>query len=121
MPVCSISPSCAQRHRAHKIRCGRDPPYLPRAARSDPLWLLIHESNPAAANRFLQRIEARIEILRRFPEAGQRRRDIAPDARVLVEPPYLILYRLIPEGVQIVRVLHGARRIGRAMFLAGLE
>jgi plasmid stabilization system protein ParE len=56
------------------------------------LWLLVREADPAAA-----------------------------DARVLVESPYLILYRLIPEGVQIVRVLHGARRIGRVMFLAGLE
>ncbi|MGH7037767.1 MAG: type II toxin-antitoxin system RelE/ParE family toxin [Stellaceae bacterium] len=85
------------------------------------LWLLIHEANPAAADRHLQRIEARIEILKHFPEAGQRRRDIAPDARVLVEPPYLILYRLIPGGVQIVRVLHGAKRISRAVFLAGFE
>ena len=85
------------------------------------LWLLVRKADPAAADRLLQRIEARIEILRRFPEAGQRRRGIAPDARVLIEPPYLILYRLIPEGVQIVRVLHGARRIGRPMFLAGLE
>jgi toxin ParE1/3/4 len=85
------------------------------------LWLLVREADPAAANRLLQRIEARIEILRRFPQAGRHRREIAPDARVLVESPYLILYRLIPEGVQIVRVLHGARRIGRTMFLAGFE
>ncbi len=85
------------------------------------LWLLVREADPAAADRLLQRIEARIEILGRFPEASRRQREIAPDARVLVESPYLILYRLILEGVQIVRVLHGARPIGRVMFLAGLE
>jgi plasmid stabilization system protein ParE len=33
----------------------------------------------------------------------------------------LILYRLIPEGVQIVRVLHGARDIDHALYLEGIE
>ena len=40
---------------------------------------------------------------------------------MLVEPPYVILYRVIPTGVEIVRVLHGARRIIRGLFAAGLE
>jgi plasmid stabilization system protein ParE len=40
---------------------------------------------------------------------------------MLVEPPYLILYRVIADGVQIVRVLHGARDIDSALFAAGLE
>ena len=56
-----------------------------------------------------------------FAEAGRARPDIAPDARVLVERPYLILYRLVPGGVQVVRVLHGARRIDRPLFSEGVE
>ena len=43
------------------------------------------------------------------------------DARVLVEPPYLILYRIVPVGPQIVRVLHGARHIDAALFGEGME
>jgi plasmid stabilization system protein ParE len=40
---------------------------------------------------------------------------------MLVERPYLILYRVIPDGVQIVRVLHGARDIDSALFMEGIE
>jgi len=39
---------------------------------------------------------------------------------MLGERPYLILYRVLPEGVQIVRVLHGARHIDRAVFEEGI-
>jgi toxin ParE1/3/4 len=85
------------------------------------LWLHMREKCPAAADRFLQRIEARLDILRHSPKAGARRPDLARDARMLVAPPYLILYRILPEGVQIVRVVHGARRLGRALFRAGFR
>ena len=62
-----------------------------------------------------------LKYLRRFPASGPLRPDIAPEARALVELPYLILYRIIPEGVQIVRVLHGARNIDITLFIQGME
>jgi hypothetical protein len=34
---------------------------------------------------------------------------------------HLLLYRIIPEGVQIIRVLHGARNIDISLFTQGLE
>lgn len=77
--------------------------------------------NLAAADRVYDRLEARVKILERFPEAGVARPDIAKDARVLVESPYLILYRLVPGGTQIVRVLHGAREIDDSSFNEGIE
>jgi plasmid stabilization system protein ParE len=40
---------------------------------------------------------------------------------VLVERPFLILYRLTPNGSQIVRVLHGARRVDSTLFGEGVE
>ena len=40
---------------------------------------------------------------------------------MLVEGSYLILYRIRPNDVQIVRVLHGARNINHALFAEGLE
>jgi toxin ParE1/3/4 len=85
------------------------------------IWIEISEVNPAAADDLYNRLEARMEILRRFPESGPVRPDIAPEARALVELPYLILYRIIPQGVQIVRVLHGARKIDGTLFTQGLE
>jgi len=83
------------------------------------IWLEVSKVNPTAADELYHRLEARVEILRRFPQSGRARLDIAPDARALVELPYLILYRIIPDGVQVVRVLHGARHIDRALFTQG--
>jgi toxin ParE1/3/4 len=83
------------------------------------LWENIAAVNPAAADRTFKRLEARIRILQTFPEAGPSRAEIAPEARVLIERPYLILYRLVGEDVEIVRVLHAARRITARMFESG--
>lgn len=85
------------------------------------IWLELAADNPEAADEVYRRLEARVGILRRFPDAGPLRPAIAPDARVLIEPPYLILYRVIPDGVEIVRVPHGARNIDSALFLEGIE
>ena len=85
------------------------------------IWLDIAADDPAAADRLYDRLEARLRVLETFAEAGRTRHDIDPAARMLVEPPYLILYRLIPEGVQIVRVLHGARSIDALLFSEGME
>lgn len=74
-----------------------------------------------AADRVYDRLEDRVAILARFPKAGMARPDIAAEARSLSEPPYLILYQETSSGVQIVRVLHGARRIDMTAFLAGVE
>jgi toxin ParE1/3/4 len=85
------------------------------------IWLEVAALNPAAARKLYNRLEARVEILKRFPEAGRLRPDINANARVLVERPYLILYRIIAGGVQIVRVLHGARNIDSELFTEGIE
>ena len=85
------------------------------------IWLELHSINPGAADNLYKRLEARVEILKRFPEAGRLRPDIDSTARVLIEPPYLILYRVVPNAVQIVRVLHGAREIDRYLFKKGIE
>jgi toxin ParE1/3/4 len=92
-------------------------------ARADLLaiWLDVAVEDAAAADRLFDRLEARVRILETFAEAGRSRPDIAPDARVLVERPYLILYRLVPGGVQVVRVLHGARHVDGLLFAAGME
>jgi toxin ParE1/3/4 len=92
-------------------------------ARADliQIWVDVALDSQAAADRVYDRLEARVKILERFPEAGMARPDIAKDARILVESPYLILYRLVSEGVQIVRVLHGARDIDDSLFSEGIE
>lgn len=92
-------------------------------ARDDLLeiWEGVAAHDPAAADRLYDRLAARLRILDDFVEAGVARPDIAPEARMLVERPYVILYRVPPDGIQIVRVLHGARHSRDTLFIEGTE
>ena len=85
------------------------------------IWPRIAATDPAAADRVFDHIKARTEILKRFTEAGPLWPEIASEARVLTESPYLILYRIVRDDVQIVRVLHGARHIDEVTFATGID
>jgi toxin ParE1/3/4 len=92
-------------------------------ARADLLdiWLTIAIDNPQAADRVYERLERRMATLAQFPLIGVAQPAIASNARMLVERPYLILYQVTSDGVQIVRVLHGARDVDATLFAAGIE
>ena len=81
------------------------------AADLDDIWLHVARDNSAAADRLIDRIVARCRQLEKHPELGIARPEIAPEARALTLGDYLILYRVRDEGVEIVRVIHGARRL----------
>jgi toxin ParE1/3/4 len=68
-------------------------------ARTDLLdiYVLIGLEQPAAAERYFDRIEAKAELLRSQPRMGVRRPDVRPSVRMLVEAPYLLLYRTDPD------------------------
>jgi len=73
------------------------------------IWLHIAEHDLSAADRFFDRVERRCGTLARRPRLGTARPEIAADARSLVEGRYLILYRIVGQIIEIVRVVHGAR------------
>jgi toxin ParE1/3/4 len=83
-------------------------------ARSDlvEIYVEIGLRQPIAAERYLDRIEARAAQLALHPRMGPRRAEIRPSMRVLVEAPFLILYETVPDSdeapvqrVQIIRVV----------------
>jgi toxin ParE1/3/4 len=73
------------------------------------IWLYIAQENPKAADRVLVDIEECFKTLADNPLMGRLRPDIAQDLRYFMAGKYLILYRAMPFGVQIVRAIHGAR------------
>lgn len=75
------------------------------------IWSYIAVDNISAADRVLDAIEARWDNLARHPHSGVARDDIAPGIRHLVSGEYLTLYRLSGSTIEIVRVLHGRRKI----------
>jgi toxin ParE1/3/4 len=50
-------------------------------------------------------------LLAANPRLGPARPDTAPDCRHFPVGRYLILYRLIPHGIEAVRVVQGSRRL----------
>jgi toxin ParE1/3/4 len=73
------------------------------------IWLWIAADSPSAADRLLARIDSTCRRLAEHPRLGPARPDIAADARAFVVGRYLVLYRLTDNGIEIVRVVHGAR------------
>lgn len=66
--------------------------------------------NPRAAACLIDEIDDGVRALLAFPRLGRPGR--RPDTRELVisGTPYIVAYRLRDRDVQILRVLHGARR-----------
>src|SRR5436309_6789147 len=70
----------------------------------------IAEQNPRAAAKVAQAILTGVEGLQRFPGIGRAGR--VPDTRELVisGTPYIVPYRVIGQRLDIIAVIHGARR-----------
>ena len=86
----------------------------------EDIWLTIAADDPSTAMRIVRAIGAKIDSLAEHPRLGPRRPDIRPAVRMLVEGPYLILFKTRPdtnEGpvdeVEIVRVVDGRRDLTR--------
>ena len=82
-----------------------------RAAR-DLILAWIAKDNPRAAVATVDRIEVRLERLAGtgLPHSGRPGRIAC--TRELVEPPYVIVYRVFEDRdeVHVLSILHGARR-----------
>jgi toxin ParE1/3/4 len=85
----------------------------------DEIAEYIRQRSPRAALRFVDAAEATFERLAGMPDMGTR---YEPEGMASVAelrhfpisqfPTYLVFYRPLPEGIAVVRVLHGARDIG---------
>jgi toxin ParE1/3/4 len=73
--------------------------------------LHIAKQNPEAADRWLDLIDEKCRALSRMPEMGRKRFDLASGLRSLAVNNYVIFYRPVSGGIQVIRVLHGARDI----------
>lgn len=86
----------------------------------DDIWdyIAIEQDNPAAAERIVEGILARINLLSSFPESGTPLSSIYPlrsDYRFVICDNYLAFYRF-HQKVYIDRVLHGKRDYLQILF-----
>ena len=75
------------------------------------IFLYIHRDNPSAAEKLVRAVNAKCELLAHNPRIGRARPELKPDLRSFPYGAYLILYRPIDDGVEIVRVVHAARNL----------
>jgi toxin ParE1/3/4 len=75
----------------------------------------IAADNAQAARRLMAKILRSCERLHAQPQSGRLRPEIAPNVRSFPIEKYLISYRAARGGVEVLRVLHGARDISALM------
>lgn len=75
----------------------------------DDIWSYIALDNTEAADRFLVAILSRFPKLAAMAQMGRSREELSANLRSFSVGQYVIFYRPIENGVEITRVLHGAR------------
>lgn len=75
------------------------------------IGLYIARDNPAAADALLVEIGQTSQRLAVFPDSGRKRDDLMRGLRSAPVGNYVIFYRPISGGIEVVRVLHGARDV----------
>ena len=85
-------------------------------------YVFIARDKTTPAERFLREAEAAFELLARMPGIGRRWESPEPrlsDVRVYPLPRrfrnYLVFYRPVADGIEVLRVLHGARDLDAAL------
>ena len=81
------------------------------AARSDmdEIWFYIAQDNVDAADKFIRVIVSRFPRLAAMPQLGRQREELSARLRSFPVGRYVIFYRPMEKGIEIARVLHGAR------------
>lgn len=88
------------------------PHYLSGPATEDmvAVWQHIASSSPAAADRMIDRFTQAFDRISRFPQSGEGHIHPHASLRRILVPPYIIFYRVNDSDIDIVRVLHSARK-----------
>jgi toxin ParE1/3/4 len=79
----------------------------------DEIWSYIDADNPAAAEKFMRSLAKTFEMLAKHKGLGTTRPNIDETIRVFPVGRYLILFRRIEDGIEVVRVMHSARDLRR--------
>ena len=77
-------------------------------ARLAEIYDFVGADSPEAAERLIDKLEARANSLERFPESGRRIPELSgSELRELIEGNYRIVYRNRKDRVEVVTVFEG--------------
>jgi toxin ParE1/3/4 len=75
----------------------------------------IAQDSPVNASRFIESLYERCVLLTQNPLSGRARNDIGVGLRSIIFGRYVILYHVLGDCLEIVRVIHGSRDIPRVL------
>ncbi len=83
------------------------------SARQDLLEIFdyIARDKPIAAASWIDKIEEKCNLIAATPGFGERRPEYGPDIRSNVVGRYVVFYRPIATGIEVVRVIAGDRDV----------
>jgi len=73
------------------------------------IWQYIARDNMGAADRLTAKFDSAFFLLAQIPRAGRARDDLVEGIRTLPVGQYMIMYRQVAGGAEIMRIVHGAR------------
>jgi toxin ParE1/3/4 len=69
----------------------------------------LHRQNPQVAQQTVRRLYAEIRHLSRFPSRGRPGREPGTRELILSGLPYVVVYRISDQVVEILRIHHGSQ------------
>ena len=76
-------------------------------------WIAEKDQRPETARRIVEEMKAEAQRFAKIPHAGQRHPDIREDWLYFRFKRWLIFYRIIDEGIDVLRVIDSARDFPR--------
>lgn len=69
----------------------------------------IARDKPRAAKKFIEGLERKFQTLATFPELGAACDQVGSGLRIHSAGNYVIFYEPLPDGIRVVKVVHGRR------------
>ena len=96
---------------------------MPRILRSresqadyNEIWDYIAQRDITSADRLVDSFDVALATLATAPKVGRTVEFLGKDLRSFPIGNYLLFYRALPDGIELIRVLHGARDITTEFF-----
>ena len=80
------------------------------------IWDYIAEDSLDEADRWLDRLDEKLALWATQPAMARQRDELAPGIRGFAFGRYVVVFQALPDGIDVVRVLHASRDIGGGSF-----
>ena len=77
----------------------------------EEIWEFIAADSIAAADKWVDVLDEKMYLWATQPMMGRARDELAPGVRRLTFGRYVVFFSPLTDGIDVVRVLHGARDI----------